>query len=196
MQWPGHSTLVFAALVPLVAWRVYARFRRMVGRQRLTKYRIWVQLTLFPTLVALIALSALGRPAALVAFGASLAAGVGLGRYGLRTTRFEAVPGHLYYTPNAHLGIALSLLFVVRLAWRVVEVAGSPPGAERGGLDFVHSPLTLLVFGLLAGYYISYALGLARWRARVLKARRLRIEHARVAAEAEPAGRDEPPPPG
>jgi len=45
-------------------------------------------------------------------------------------------------------------------------------------MDFVRSPLTLAVFGLLAGYYIGYAIGLARWHHRVLRARREREARA------------------
>ncbi len=30
-----------------------------------------------------------------------------------------------------------------------------------------NSPLTLAIFGTLAGYYVTYAIGLLRWRARV-----------------------------
>jgi hypothetical protein len=49
---------------------------------------------------------------------------------------------------------------------RLVEVLSAAPQAmQRGTDDFARSPLTLCVFGLLAGYYIAYAIGLVRWRA-------------------------------
>ena len=172
---PTPSTLLLAGLLPLVAWRVYARFRRMVGRQRLTRYRLWIQLTLFPALVLLVALAAASKPMSLLLLAAGLAAGGGLGRYGIKTTEFKPVPGNLYYTPNAHLGIALSVLFLLRIAYRFFEVYAGEPGTNHGATEFARSPLTLAVFGLLAGYYISYAIGLAIWRARVLKAKRLRL---------------------
>jgi hypothetical protein len=38
----------------------------------------------------------------------------------------------------------------------------SPPPA-----DFVRCPLTVAIFGTLAGYYVTYAIGLLRWRRRV-----------------------------
>jgi hypothetical protein len=176
MQVPQGSTLALAVLLPLIAWRVYARFKRMVGRQRLTKYRLWIQLSLFPALVVLVALAASSNVNALASFGLSLAGGAVLGRYGLGKTTFEAVPGKLFYTPNAHLGIALSVLFVLRIAYRVMEVYVLAPSLSHGSSEFAQSPLTLFVFGLLAGYYISYAVGLALWRARVLRAKRLRLE--------------------
>ena len=115
---------------------------------------------------------------ALAAFGVSLAGGAALGRYGLRKTTFEAVPGNLFYTPNAHLGMALSLLFILRIVYRIAEVYVLAPTVGRGASEFAQSPLTLFVFGLLAGYYISYAVGLALWRAGVLKAKRLKLSGA------------------
>jgi hypothetical protein len=75
-------------------------------------------------------------------------------------------PEGLFYTPNAHLGIALSLLFVGRILYRLFEVYLIAPGMPNEVGDFARSPLTLAVFGLLAGYYIRYAVGLVRWRFR------------------------------
>lgn len=101
--------------------------------------------------------------------------------YGLRQTRFEPTPQGLFYTPNAHLGIALSVLFVGRILYRLGEVYVLDTTASPGTSDFVRSPLTLAVFGLLAGYYIAYAVGLVRWRNRVLRAKRMRESKARDA---------------
>ena len=176
MHAPQGSTLALAVLLPLIAWRIYARFKRMVGRQRLTKYKLWIHLSLFPALVVLVAVAASSKPKALAAFALSLAGGAVLGRYGLRWTTFEAVPGNLFYTPNAPLGIALSVLFILRIAYRLIEVYVLAPTLDRGSSEFAQSPLTLFVFGLLAGYYVSYAVGLALWRAKVLRAKRLRLE--------------------
>ena len=38
------------------------------------------------------------------------------------------------------------------------------PYAPLNPGDFAASPLTLGIFGLLAGYYVTYAIGLVRWR--------------------------------
>jgi hypothetical protein len=147
-------------LVPLVAWRLYARFRRLVGRQRLSRVRPWVSLTLFPALLAVLVGLVHGRPEVLAWLGGALVAGALLARYGLSRTVFEATPRGLFYTPHAPLGIALSALFAGRILYRVYEVISHGPAAA----DFARSPLTLAVFGLLAGYYMSYAFGLVRWR--------------------------------
>lgn len=164
------STLVLLVLTPLLAWRSYARFRRLVGRQRLSRLRPRITLTVFPALLLALAYAALPEIGHLGWMAGGLAGGALLARYGLGRTRFEPTPQGLFYTPNAHLGIALSLLFVLRLLYRLVEVYFLAPG--DGG--FFRSPLTLTVFSLLAGYYIAYAIGLVRWRRRVLAAKRRR----------------------
>lgn len=183
MAYPPVSVVTYLVVGALIAWRIHARFRRMVGRQRLSKYRPRITLTIFPALAILVALPSLSHPERLLWLAGGLACGAALGRFGLRHTRFEAIRGQgLFYTPNAHLGIALSLLFVARIGYRLYEVYVVDPTAGRSASEFVQSPLTLSVFGVLAGYYIAYAIGLARWRARVLEAKRVREANERTAA--------------
>ena len=174
MPAPSPSTLTLLVLLPLITWRVYARFRRMVGRQRLSRIRPWITLVIFPVLIVLLGFAAREHLDRLCWLAGGLGLGAWLGGFGLGKTRFEPTPQGLFYTPNAHLGIALSLLFVARIVYRLVEVYVIAPGMPNGLGDFARSPLTLAVFGLLAGYYISYAVGLVRWRFRVLRAKRER----------------------
>ena len=169
MPTPSASTVVLLALFPLIAWRIYSRVKRLVGRQRLSRIRPWITLAVFPLLIALLAFFAYPDPLRLATLAGGLGCGALLAVYGLRRTRFEPTSQGLFYTPNAHLGIALSLLFVGRIVYRLVEVFALDPGQPRGGVEFAQSPLTLSVFGLLAGYYIGYAIGLVRWRFAVLR---------------------------
>jgi cytochrome b561 len=103
---------------------------------------------------------------ALAGLAGGVAVGAILGVVGLRLTRFERTAEGWFYTPNAHIGIALSALFTARVAWRLVQLQlhGAAPAAAPGGAQFASSPLTLVVFGMLAGYYTVYAAGLLRWR--------------------------------
>ena len=174
MQAPAAQTFVLLAVLALVGWRVVARFRRMIGRQRLSRLRPRITLTLFPALSLLLVWAAHAHPERLLLLGAGLAAGAVLSLHGLRLTKFEAVPGALYYTPHTWLGVALSLLFVARIAYRLAEVYLLEPAAPHTLEDFGRSPLTLAVFGLLAGYNIGYAIGLVRWRRSVLRRKRER----------------------
>jgi hypothetical protein len=164
MQTPGPPTITLLILLPLILWRLYKRIRRMVGRQHLSRVRPWLTLTIFPLVILLLALSAVAHPERLLLLAGGIGIGVTLGLYGLKVTRFEATPEGLFYTPNAHLGIALSLLFVGRIVYRFFEIYAMQPSVPHGSADFARSPLTLAVFGVLAGYYITYAAGLLRWR--------------------------------
>jgi cytochrome b561 len=156
------SQLILYALIPLIAWRLYARIRRMVGRQRSRPWRHWVAAVLWPLLAVMLAVGALAHPTAEGALAVGLAAGIGLGIWGILLTRFERTAEGWFYTPSAHIGIAVSILFVARIAWRLVELQSQ--GMARADPDFARSPLTLLVFGVLAAYYATYAAGLLRWR--------------------------------
>jgi hypothetical protein len=104
---------------------------------------------------------------------------VALGFFGLKRTRFEPTKEGLFYTPNVHLGIALSLLFLGRIVYRLVEIYALRTALPSDFSGFAVSTLTLSVFGLLAGYYLTYAIGLVHWRRRVLEAKRAREAQSR-----------------
>jgi hypothetical protein len=84
---------------------------------------------------------------------------------------------------------------VARIAYRFIEIYAIDPGPPHGMDDFARSPLTLAVFGLLAGYYVAYAVGLLRWRFGVLRAKRER-EAAQAVATPTAATAPTDPTPG
>jgi hypothetical protein len=168
----GPTTIVFLVLIPLLAWRMYSRFKRMVGRQRLSRVRPWLSVVVFPLLIVALGAATLSHPEGFWVLAVGLIAGALLGVFGLTRTRFESTSEGLFYTPNVHLGMALSLLLVVRLAFRLVQVLSADPQVLQHDTNgFAQSPFTLGVVGLLAGYYVAYAIGLLRWRFRVIAAR-------------------------
>ena len=140
----------------------------------MTKYRAPIGLTLYALLIGAVAFANLRRPLFLAAFAVALYGGAFLAAVALRRTRFEPTPKGFFYTPYGPIGISLAALFVARLVYRLVEVYVIDTTATRGAGEFVQSPLTLAAFGLLAGYYFLFTVGLARWRHRVLAAKRLR----------------------
>ncbi len=123
-------------------------------------------LVVFPSVLAVLLVISIMHPLSALTLCAGAAVGALLGIYGLRLTRFEVTDIGHFYTPNAHLGIALSLLFVGRLVYRFLnlQMIGDVPTGPP--MDFTRSPLTLLIFATLAGYYVSYAIGLLRWSKR------------------------------
>jgi cytochrome b561 len=94
---------------------------------------------------------------------AGLPVGAVLGRIAIGKTRFEQVGAEFFFTPHAPIGLAVALLFMARMAWRAYEFYALGSLAHH---EFVSSPLTLVIFGVLAGYYMSYAVGLLAWRRR------------------------------
>ena len=156
------SAFLIVGVAILIAWRMYSRVRRLIGRQRLSRVRPWVSVTLFPALVLLLAFASLAHPEGIAALVVGLAAGAALGMWGLKLTKFERTPEGLFYTPNLHLGIGLSLLLAGRILYRLGQVY---LGVSAGGtsIDFARSPITLVIFGTLAGYYVRYAIGLIAW---------------------------------
>ena len=159
--------LTVLLVVALVAWRVYARIRRAIGRQRLSAVRPWITVVVFPLVAMGVLLTSFVHPLVGAALAAGAVIGIGLGLYGTHLTKFEVTPAGLFYTPNAHLGIALSMLLVLRLGYRFVMLQVSAPPLAPQSMQLGNSPLTLAIFGTLAGYYVTYAIGLLRWRARV-----------------------------
>lgn len=164
-------SFVTVALLVFVAWRVHWKFRRSIGRQRFVAARSWLSVTLFPLLVMLVAIGVRFQPPVMeLSLTGGLVLGVALGLVGLRLTRFEGAPDGLYYVPSAHLGVALSMLLVARLAYRYVtaSAAGSDAGAVPVTMHL--TPLTLALVGTLIGYYVTYAMGLLRWSVRQRRA--------------------------
>jgi hypothetical protein len=160
---PTFLPYFFVAL-PIIVWRMYSRIRRNIGRQTLSKWRPWITMTVFPLLVIVISASAASQPMRLLAMAGGIIAGAALGVFGMKHTKFENTPQGLFYTPNAHIGIALSVIFFGRVVYRMFQLYSMDPNAQPNPNDFASSPLTLSIFGLLAGYYVTYAIGLIRFK--------------------------------
>jgi hypothetical protein len=158
--------LPLAALVgmgALVAWRLYRRAHKLITRQHFSLRRSRMSRIFFPLLLLLFLYSSYNHPLAVAAELGGVLIGVALAIYGLRHTKYENTAEGLFYTPNAHIGIALSLLLAARVAYRFFQMYVSTSAFAQPPQDFARSPLTLLIFGTTAGYYAWYALGLIRW---------------------------------
>jgi hypothetical protein len=165
---PATPTLIpFLVAVPVIIWRLYSRVRRSVGRQTFSRIRPRFTLVLFPLLTLLLAFAVRSHLASLGLMAGGVIAGAALGIFGISKTKFENTPEGMFYTPNAHLGIALSALFAARVVYRMSEIYSM--GTQAQTIDFTRSPLTLGIFGLLAGYYVAYAIGLVRWHQRIVR---------------------------
>jgi hypothetical protein len=158
----------FFALIPLVLWRLYARVRRHIGRQRSRAWRHWFGVVFFPLLAALLALAALGRPLAEAALAAGVVGGAVLAIVALRLAKFERTEEGFFYTPNAYIGVGITLLLIGRVLYRFTQIYGADAQAlAASNAEFGRSPLTLALVGLLVGYYTVFAGGLLRWRKKI-----------------------------
>ena len=157
---------VLGIVTAAVVWRVYTRVRGLVGRQKFSLVRSWISAGLFPILLATLFTGTLSHPIQSLSQLAGVAIGTALGIYGLRLTKFEVLDNERFYTPNAHIGIGLSLLFVGRVLYKVIHAYMSTAGFTEPPSEIIKNPLTLLIIGTLAGYYATYAIGLLHWRYR------------------------------
>ena len=162
---PEHM-LNYLVVLPFIAWMMWRRISRQFGRQPIRRKRMIFRVAIFAMVGGLLALSGLHRLAlAEGALGGMLIGGA-IGLLGLKLTRFETDPvrGDCY-VPNSWIGALLTLLLLGRLAWRFAFIGSQiPPGVEdpMGHAMATHSasPLTMLVVGVLVGYYLVYYRGL------------------------------------
>jgi len=101
-------------LIGLMAWGVYRRVRRNIGQQPLRPTRIIVSLVVLALVTGLLIVVSLPFPKMLMGIGGGMGLGAGLGFVGLRLTKFETTDQGHFFTPNTHIGIALSLVDVPR----------------------------------------------------------------------------------
>ena len=159
----GFTILTAAA----VLFILYRRFRRNFGRQKLRPKRMMFRISV----LALVCVLALASPfrsltsEAAAAGGAVL--GIALGLWALMHTRFENTADGRFYTPNGYIGMIVVALFLGRLIYRFIAVfplvhqaaqqaAQNPQAQANPFAAYQHSPLTVGLYFLLAGYYICY----------------------------------------
>ena len=142
----------------LIAWSIYRRVRRNVGQQKLRSGRIIRSIVILSVVTLLIFSASLHLPKLTLGLAGGLLPGALLGLIGLKLTKFETNDEGHFYTPDMRIGVGLSLLFVGRLIYRFWALHGTTT-MPKGPQPF-QSPLTLVIFGLIAGYYLVYYIGL------------------------------------
>jgi hypothetical protein len=160
------SQIVAYLTAILVVFLIYRRLRRSFGRQPLRPARMSVRVVLLLVVGCLLLPAAFRSAAFMSAVLLGTVAGVSLAMWGVARTRFLRVSNQLYYVPHTYTGIAVSLLFLGRLVFRLVQVYGNmhaphPAGADAANQAFapasmLQSPLTVGLFFVLMGYYVCY----------------------------------------
>ncbi|MFC5742453.1 DUF1453 domain-containing protein [Dyella tabacisoli] len=155
--------LVPAMMIPLMAFAIWRRVRSHFGPQPIRRKRMIARIVILSVLGGLSGLAGLQDIRLLEGLLGGVLAGSVLGFAGVRLTRFERdANGADAYIPNPWIGGALTVLLVSRLAWRFLVTLPQmqDSAAASSAPPFGNSPLTLLVFGLMIGYYVVYYAGL------------------------------------
>ena len=154
------NLIVPAIAAPLIVWRLYARTRRSFGRQMIQPKRMWTRVVILSVLSALMACQGFLDPRLAAGLGVGLLGGAALGLIALKLTRFEIDGSNDCYYPNVWIGLGLTALFLGRLIYRLMVLYPDMAHASGGFGNAPRSPLTLVILGLLFGYYIAYYAGL------------------------------------
>ena len=149
-------------MAPIMVFAVWRRVRRTFGPQPIQRNRMMLRMGFLILVGVLVASTGFANPRLLEGLLGGVALGAALGFLGIKLTRFERnAAGADVYIPNPWIGGALTVLLLGRLIWRftVLETAAGAAAAPTAP-QFGNSPLTLLVFGLMIGYYVAYYIGL------------------------------------
>jgi hypothetical protein len=158
-----HQTVIYVLVGALIAWRLYRRIRRNIGRQKLRPRRAVVGLVIVCMFIlcvssGLIIFAGFQLPRLLAGFGGGILCGALMGLLGLRLTRFETTDEGHFYTPDTRVGVGLSLLLVGRLIYRMILVNNTSYAPDHP--PPMQSPLTFFIIGLTLGYSLVYYIGL------------------------------------
>ena len=146
-----------------VAWAIYRRLRRNIGRQRVQPVRMRSRIILLGVVGAMVLSTSARNVELFGAMAAGLAGGVALAWLGLKHTQFETTPQGNFYTPHTWIGLFVSALLLGRIAYRFMIVYPVAHAASQVGANplaaYQKSPLTLAIFGVVVGYYVAYYAG-------------------------------------
>jgi hypothetical protein len=162
------TTLALIALVPVLVWRIYQRLKTQMARQRSIMSRHYTGLLVFGAMVLVPATELGDRPFSLAALAAGAIAGIGLGAYGLRRTRFEDTSEGYFFTPPMRMGILVAMPLVARVIYLGIEIYMNQ-GSNQPNPRFSDSPATMLSVGLAGAYFATFSASLMRWRQRLRK---------------------------
>lgn len=149
----------YAIPILIICFFIYRRTKRTIGFQKLAKGRLKFRLTLFSILGIAIFLLGFVHPIHFIGYLIGLAAGAGLGLTAIRHTRFEHRADGWYYRTHLWIEIAVLVLFLSRIIYRVAFIALSPTPANMNPADltqFTKDPVTAGVFFIIVSYYILF----------------------------------------
>lgn len=166
-----QTQITLLIFIPLIVWRLYSRYRKLVGKQHVRPGKLWASVIFFPLLFILMGFASKQNETAALCLLGGGAAGIVLSFIGHKLTKFENDNGVLSYTPNSYIGLGLMIVFVTRIAYRFFQVSEMTQQDPAAMQQLGSNPLTMLVLGLLICYYASYSIGILLWRRNQLGAK-------------------------
>ncbi|MES2491141.1 MAG: hypothetical protein V4607_15245 [Pseudomonadota bacterium] len=165
-----------AIAAPLMMWGMYRRVHRNIARQKITGWRLITRSTVLGILFVVLLLWPSFDPVMALAEVAGVIAGALFAILGLRLTRFEQMPDGHYFTPNAILGVAVSMLFVGRMIYRIIVLYPALAAAQQSDSPITaqmlnagpRSALTIALLGIVIGYFCVFCLGVLRTSRRMV----------------------------
>ncbi|SDO90406.1 hypothetical protein SAMN04487897_12658 [Paenibacillus sp. yr247] len=142
-----------------IGFFIYRRTKRTIGFQKLSRGRLKFRLTLFSILGLIIFLLGFVHPIHFIGYIIGLAAGIGLGLTAIRHTRFEHRADGWYYRTHLWIEIAVLVLFLSRIVYRLAFITLSADPANMNPADptqFTKDPVTAGVFFIIVSYYILF----------------------------------------
>lgn len=153
-------------ITALIVWRIYMRARRSFGRQRIRTRPMTMRIVVLSLAGAFVLVAAGPDVRTLAALLLGGACGAVLASIALRHTRFELTAEGRFYTPHRYIGLAVTALFLGRIAYDfLVLYHGMPniaPGRGQYPAPGHYTPLTLAVSGAFIAYYLAYYIGVLR----------------------------------
>jgi len=193
-----YSPVVPYVVAVLAVLLVYRRLRRSFGRQPLRPVRMGIRIGILIVLGCSLLPPAIREGSFLVTDLAGLLAGVALGLWGARRTRYLRREDRLYYIPHTYSGVAVSLLFVGRLAYRMVTLysmnqaaGGADAMREFGSPAMFKNPVTVGLLFVVIGYYVCYYGGVL-WKSKRIGPEDLEISSTPIAVSPNEYGGSSP----
>ncbi|MGG3575126.1 sporulation protein [Bacillus gobiensis] len=142
--------LQFLAPILLVAFVIFRRVRKSMGFQPFKPNLIKFRIAIFSIISFIFLYFSAQHPLSYVYDLAGILLGGILVAYAMKNIMFEFRENVLFYRTHLWIELFIIFLFLSRLVYRMITVSGPAP------VSYDTDPATLLIFFLLAVYYIGF----------------------------------------
>ncbi|WP_367015735.1 sporulation protein [Priestia koreensis] len=143
----------------IIAFILYRRIKRSIGFQLFKTRRLFIRAILFSVIAVLLLINSAVHPISYLYDAIGIVGGIILLSYAQKHSQLEMRENLLYYRTHIWIESIVLLLFLSRFLYRFIQIMKIDPETQASyGKHFASDPLTMIVFFLLATYYIGYNL--------------------------------------